>query len=162
MTKIAVSSMKPPIVYRCAGLKSSRSPALARFPWRSLPKSRLMPAFFHLTGTDLGPPNPGHMILGLTPSAGAFTFTSTQHQSPDHTQVNGAPDVPASPYARATALLVYLTGTNARASTCSRRPPSELTAPSPAVHPNLTTRSTHAHEDHSSRHTLITIKYGLL
>ena len=72
VTKIAVSSMKSPIFTAARAHRALARLRLARFPWRSLPKGRLMPACFHLTGPDLGPPNPGHMILGLTPSAGAF------------------------------------------------------------------------------------------
>ena len=64
--------MKSPIFTAARAYRALARLRLARFPRRSLPKGRLMPAFFHLTGPDLGPPYPGHMILGLTPSAGAF------------------------------------------------------------------------------------------
>ena len=73
VTKIAVSSMKSPIFTAARAHRALARLRLARFPWRSLPKGRLMPAFFSSHRCpDLGPPYPGHMILGLTPSAGAF------------------------------------------------------------------------------------------
>ena len=72
-----------------------------------------MPAFFHLTGPDLGPPYPGHMILGLTPSAGAFGHAQTQ-TGPALTLPKPAPT--ASPLSHET----YVLHCNAKLISCTR------------------------------------------
>ena len=46
VTKIAVSSMKSPIFTAARAHRALARLRLARFPWRSLPKGRRMPAFF--------------------------------------------------------------------------------------------------------------------
>eukprot|EP00964_Phaeocystis_antarctica_P045384 scaffold26116_cov74-Phaeocystis_antarctica.AAC.6 len=51
--------MKSPFFTAARAHRALARLRLARFPWRSLPKGRLMPALFHLTGPDLGPPLPG-------------------------------------------------------------------------------------------------------
>ena len=70
----SVKAMQPPISPAARAYRALARLRLARFRMVfSAQKSRFL-LLFYLTAPDLGPPYPGHMILGLTASAGAFSF----------------------------------------------------------------------------------------
>ena len=71
----SVKAMQPPIFPAARAYRALARLLLAR------PASMVFSAqksaftyFFHVTAPDLGPPYPSHVMLGASPSAGAFRY----------------------------------------------------------------------------------------